>query len=303
MSQDHEGVKARLGRVGVFQGALLRAPAEEARRFAARVEELGYGALWFGEGAATKEAFTHAGLLLAATERLAVGTGIANIWVRDATAANAAALTLAEAHGGRFVLGLGASHAPQVEVRGHTYEKPLAAMRSYLDGLDAAEFHAALPPTGPPPRVLAALGPKMLGLAAERAAGALTYCVTPEHTASAREAMGGGALLAVEQAVVLESDPAKAREAARAHLAFYLGFPNYTRNLRRYGFSEDDFADGGSDALVDSLVAWGDEETVRRRVAAHHKAGADHVAVQPLVAPGEGDLGAGQLAELGAALL
>ncbi|ARF57547.1 TIGR03620 family F420-dependent LLM class oxidoreductase [Streptomyces gilvosporeus] len=261
----------------------------------------GYGALWFGEAQATKEAFSHAGLLLAATERITVATGIANIWVRDATAMNGAAHTLAEAYDGRFLLGLGASHAPQVNGRGHTYAKPLAAMRNYLDAMDAAPYDA---PVGERPfaRVLAALGPKMLELAAERAAGVHPYFVTPAHTAKAREALGEGPLLAPEQAVLLEPNPATARALAREHhLGFYLALPNYVNSLRRLGFEDDDFTGGGSDRLVDAIVAWGDADVIRRRVQERHAAGADHVAIQPVAA--DRGLGLDQLRELAPALL
>ncbi|MFE7661859.1 LLM class F420-dependent oxidoreductase [Streptomyces celluloflavus] len=291
---------ARLGRVGVWHGGLGAAPTAVAREAAQEIEELGYGALWFGEGPASKEALSHAGLLLAATRRLPVATGIANIWVRDATAMNAGANTLAEAYPGRFVLGLGASHAPLVDGRGHAYAKPLAAMRTYLDGMDAAAYEAPLP-DGPPARVLAALGPKMLELSATRAAGAHSYFVTPEHTAQAREVLGDGPLLAPEQAVLLETDPVAARALARDHMGVYLALPNYVNNLRRLGFEDDDFTGGGSDRLVDAIVAWGDADAIRERIRAHHDAGADHVAIQPL-APHRG-LGLGQLRELAPVLL
>ncbi|MFH8682284.1 LLM class F420-dependent oxidoreductase [Streptomyces lydicus] len=294
-----QALASRIGRIGVWHGGLGRIPAATARRVAAEIEELGYGALWFGEGPGTKEAFSHAALLLAATGRITVATGIANIWGRDAAAANGAAHTLAEAYDGRFLLGLGASHAPIVNLRGHTYAKPLAAMRDYLDGMDAAPYEG--PVAEPPPaRVLAALGPKMLELARDRAAGAHPYLVPTDHTARAREILGDGPLLAPEQAVVLETDPAKARAAARAHTRFYLELPNYVGNLRRFGFDDDDFTGGGSDRLVDALVAWGDVDAVRRRVQEHLDAGADHVALQPLAA--DGGLGLDQLRALAPAL-
>ncbi|MFH8631292.1 LLM class F420-dependent oxidoreductase [Streptomyces lydicus] len=294
-----QALASRIGRIGVWHGGLGRIPAATARRAAAEIEQLGYGALWFGEGPGTKEAFSHAALLLAATERITVATGIANIWGRDAAAANGAAHTLAEAYDGRFLLGLGASHAPIVSLRGHTYAKPLAAMRDYLDGMDAAPYEG--PVAEPPPaRVLAALGPKMLELARDRAAGAHPYLVPTDHTARAREILGDGPLLAPEQAVVLETDPAKARAAARAHMRSYLELPNYVGNLRRFGFDDDDFTGGGSDRLVDALVAWGDVDAVRRRVQKHLDAGADHVALQPLAA--DGGLGLDQLRALAPAL-
>ncbi|MEV5123460.1 LLM class F420-dependent oxidoreductase [Streptomyces decoyicus] len=291
---------SRIGRIGVWHGGLGQVPGAVARQAAAEIEQLGYGALWFGETPAT-ESMSLAGLLLAATERITVATGIANIWVRDASAAHAAAQTLAEAYDGRFVLGLGASHAPLVDARGHSYAKPLAAVRAYLDAMDAAPYDG--PPADPPPaRVLAALGPKMLELARDRAAGAHPYFVTPEHTARAREILGPGPLLAPEQAVLLESDPATARSLAREHhTRFYLELPNYTGNLRRLGFGDEDFKNGGSDRLVDAIVAWGDVDAVRRRVQEHHDAGADHVAIQPLAT--DRRLGIGQLRELAPVLI
>ncbi|MGX1851183.1 LLM class F420-dependent oxidoreductase [Streptomyces sp. NPDC055299] len=296
----HESLAARIGRVGVWHGGLGRVPAAVARRAAGEIEQLGYGALWFGETPAN-ESMSQAAVLLAATERITVATGIANIWVRDASAAHAGARTLAEAYDGRFLLGLGASHAPLVGARGHAYTKPLAAMRAYLDAMDEA------PDDGPtaeaaPGRVLAALGPKMLELARDRTAGAHPYFVTPEHTARAREILGAGPLLAPEQAVLLESDPATARALAREHhTRFYLQLPNYTGSLRRLGFGDEDFAAGGSDRLVDAIVAWGDVDAVRRRIMEHHDAGADHVAVQPVAA--DRGLGLDQLRELAPVLL
>ncbi|MGW1836242.1 LLM class F420-dependent oxidoreductase [Streptomyces sp. BBFR2] len=292
----------RIGTVGVWHGGLGHLPAAVGREAAAEIERLGYGALWVGEGPTSKEAFTHAGLLLAATERLTVATGIANIWARDAAAAGAATRTLAEAYDGRFLLGLGASHAPLVGVRGHTYTKPLAAMRGYLDAMDGAAYEGP-DPVREPGRVLAALGPKMLELARDRASGAHPYFVPVEHTVTAREVLGDGPLLAPEQAVLLESDPATARAVARErHVSRYLTLPNYVGNLRRFGFGDEDFADGGSDRLVDALVAWGDVDAIRRRVRAHLDAGADHVAVQPLTADAT-DPGLAQLRELAPALL
>ena len=296
----HESLAARIGRVGVWHGGLGRVPAAVARQAAAEIEQLGYGALWFGEAPAT-ESMSQAGLLLAATERITIATGIANIWVRDASAAHAAAQTLAAAYDGRFLLGLGREPRTAGGARGHTYTKPLAAMRAYLDAMDEAPYDG--PRADPAPaRVLAALGPKMLELARDRTAGAHPYFVTPEHTARAREILGTGPLLAPEQAVLLESDPTTARALAREHhTRFYLQLPNYTGNLRRLGFGDEDFANGGSDRLVDAIVAWGDADAVRRRVQEHHDAGADHVALQPLAA--DRGLGLDQLRELATVLL
>jgi probable F420-dependent oxidoreductase len=275
---DHDALRRQLGRVGAW-GALALRPAAEERRAAAELERLGYGALWFGEGPATKEAFAHAAILLGATQRIVVATGIANIYGRDATAMQTAALALADAHPGRFVLGLGISHPPLVQARGHDYRHPLTAMREYLDDMERVKY-APPPPPEPPARVLAALRRRMLELARDRADGAHPYLVTPEHTARARAVLGRGPLLAPEQGVVLETEPARARTTARQHLALYLTLPNYVNNFREMGFGDADFADGGSDRLVDGLVAWGDVDAIVDRVRRHHAAGADHVAIQ-----------------------
>ncbi|MFC4007017.1 LLM class F420-dependent oxidoreductase [Nonomuraea purpurea] len=273
-------LKRRLGRVGVWTSTLSGEPASFEREAAAELESLGYGALWIGETPKSKEALTHAAILLGATRRLTIATGIANIWARDATAAANGASALAEAYDGRFVLGLGVSHAPAVSARGHDYEKPVSAMRAYLDAMDATEYEGPLPQ--PAPRLLAALRTRMLELAAERAHGAHPYFVTPEHTARARAALGPDPVLAPEQTVVLDTDPERARRTARRFMKLYLGLPNYTNNLRDLGWSEDDVAGGGSDALVDAIVAWGEPDTIIERVRAHLDAGADHVCVQAL---------------------
>lgn len=269
------------GRIGVWHGLFTRAPVREIRAAAAEIENLGYGTLWLSEAPGTRDPYASAAVMLAATERIAVGTGIANIWARDATATAAASTTLAEAFPGRFILGLGVSHGPIVASRGHDYAKPLAAMRTYLDDMDSAE--ADLPRAErPAPRLLAALRPRMLELARDRADGVHPYLVPVEHTALAREIIGADKLLVPEQAVVVETDPVRARTLAREHLAYYLELPNYVNNWREFGFTDNDFSDGGSDSLVDALVAWGDAETVAKRVHAHLDAGADHVALQPL---------------------
>ena len=255
----------------------------KAREIALELEELGYGALWFGE-AAGREALTNASLLLAGTKRIVIATGIANIYARDAVAMASGQKTLAEAYPNRFLLGLGVSHIPLVEqLRGHRYQKPVATMRTYLDAMDQAPYQS-VPPLTKPVRVLAALGPKMLQLSGERADGAHPYNVNPEHTSKAREILGPQPYLCPEQAVVLESDPDKARGIGRAFLALYLTLPNYTNNFLQLGFDESDFKDGGSKRLVDAIIAWGDLEAIRQRVHAHHSAGADHVCVQVLTA-------------------
>jgi probable F420-dependent oxidoreductase len=270
-----------LGRVGLWTFQLDLQRSSAARETAAELESLGYRTLWVPD-AVGRDPLVNCALLLSATDQMVLATGIASIWARDAMAMRAGQLTVAEAFPGRFLLGLGVSHQPMVDfVRGGKYDKPLTAMREYLDKMDAAVYMAARP-TEEPRRVLAALGPKMLQLAAERALGAHPYFVPVEHTAFAREQLGEGPMLCPEQAVVLDTDADQARAAARLHMATYLGLPNYTNNLRRFGWGDDDLADGGSDALVDAIVAWGDEEAIAQRVRAHHDAGADHVCVQVL---------------------
>ena len=269
-----------IGRIGIWTFQLELQPASRARELAAEIEELGYGAIWIPE-ALGREIFTHSALLLSATKRIAIASGIANIWARDPMAMANAQRTLTEAFPDRFLLGLGVSHAPMVGMRGHNYDKPLTAMRNYLDQMDAAPF-MAMPPTTEPQRVIAALAPKMLRLAAERTRGSHPYFVPPEHTARAREILGKGPLLAPEQAAVLEKDPTTARQIGRAHMSIYLGLPNYVNNLRRLGFTDADVENGGSDRLVDAIVAWGDVDAVVRRVKQHQDAGADHVCLQVL---------------------
>lgn len=280
MSHAGRAVAERIGRVGVWSFRFDEMSAAEARDAARRFEKMGAGALWIPESVVSKEVFAHLSLLLGWTERLPVATGIANIWARDPVAMANGARALADAYPGRSILGLGVSHEPAVKRRGGQYEKPLAYMRSYLDAMDKARSTAP-EPAQPAPRVLAALGPKMLALAAERTAGAHPYFVPVEHTPLARKALGDGPLLAVEQAVVFESDAASAREIARDHMKGYLRLDNYANNLRRLGWSDADLA-GPSDRLVDAIVAWGDQDGIARRVRAHLDAGADHVCVQPL---------------------
>ena len=261
-----------LGRVGIWTFAFELQPAARVREAAAEIEGLGYGAIWIPE-ALGREALSHAAVLLAATRRIPVATGIANIWARDAMAMAAGQKTLAEAWPGRFLLGIGVSHAPIVGMRGHGYDRPLTFMRQYLDAMDAAIYNP--PPPAAAPRVIGAL-------AAERTEGAHPYFVPPEHTRRARAALGPGKLLAPEQAVVLERDATVARGVARRHMQMYLQLPNYVNNLRRLGFGDDDLQRGGSDRLVDAIVAWGDVGAVVDRVRAHHEAGADHVCIQVL---------------------
>jgi probable F420-dependent oxidoreductase len=293
-------LRRRLGRVGVWLTLLGLQSAAAERDAAAEIERLGYPAVWFGETAVNKEAFVHAGIVLAATRRITVATGIASIYARDPAAANAAANELAEAWDGRFVLGLGVSHAPAVQLRGHDYGRPVTAMRDYLDALDLAVYRAPAP-AEPVPLVIAALRTRMLELARDRAHGAHPYLVTPAHTARARSVLGPGPVLAPEQGVVLETDPVQARAIAREHLARYLQLPNYTRSWREDGFGDDDLADGGSDRLVDALIAWGDPAAIATRIRGHLDAGADHVAVQPVTA--DVDRALGELRALAPTLL
>ena len=287
--------------IGIWTAQLDHQPAAKAKEAAAELEQLGFGAIWFPESVG-REALTHAALLLGATRRIVIATGIANIYARDPVTMAAAQKTLAEAYPERFLLGLGVSHIPLVEqIRGHTYGKPVVSMRAYLDRMDRAPYRAVPPPVRPI-RVLAALGPKMLRLAAERADGAHPYFVPPEHTRRAREILGSDRLLAVEQAVVLETDAVKARETARLHTSTYLKLPNYVNNLRRLGFKDEDLVDGGSDRLVDAIVAWGDMNAVIDRVRAHQSAGADHVCIQALPSEPQA-LPLSQWRELASALL
>ena len=274
-----------LGRLGVWSWIDSFAGAE-AGAFAKRVEDWGYGALWIPE-AVGRDPFTAGAYMATHTQRLVLATGIASIYARDAMAMRSGRDTLAEFSGGRFLLGLGVSHAPMVTgLRGHEYGKPVTSMRAYLDAMQKATYLGPAPPETPPV-VIAALRPKMLALAAECAQGAHPYNVTPEHTARARKILGEGAWLCPEQKVLLETNAEKARALARKNLAIYLGLPNYRNNLLWLGFEDADFADGGSDRLMDALVAWGDADAIRERIQAHWDAGADHVCIQALRLDGE----------------
>jgi probable F420-dependent oxidoreductase len=267
----------QINKLGVWAG-IDHFTASKAADFARRVEAWGYGALWIPEGMG-REIFSACAWLLANTGTLVVASGIANIYARDPLSSAAAQKGLNEQSGGRFLLGLGVSHLPIVEARKHAYGKPLATMRAYLQGMAEADYRAASP-AAPPKTVLAALGPKMLELSAELADGAHPYNVPPEHTGRARTILGAGKLLCVEQAAILETNAAEARAIARRFLAFYFSLPNYVDNWRRLGFTDTDFAGGGSDRLIDAVIAWGDEKAIRARLQEHWQAGADHVCVQ-----------------------
>jgi probable F420-dependent oxidoreductase len=257
--------------------------AKEVVAFGQRIEAQGYSALWLPE-AGGRDPFVLAGLILEHTSRLVLATGVANIYARDAMAMKAAQYSLFEQSGGRFLLGIGVSHQLLVEdIRGHTYGPPVASMRAYLERMAAADYGGPAPQTTPP-TVLGALGPRMLEMARDLASGAHPYMVPPEHTARARELLGPEPLLCVEQKVVFEEDPDKARGIARnaAALGMGLSLPNYRNSLKRLGFEDGDFEPGLSDRLVDAVVAWGDAESIGKRIRAHYDAGATHVCIHPL---------------------
>ncbi|WP_342749257.1 TIGR03620 family F420-dependent LLM class oxidoreductase [Nocardia nova] len=271
-----------LGPLGIWSYQLDVQPMAVAQKAAAELDELGFGALWVPEALA-REPFAGTALLLSATDRLTVATGIAGLHCRTAMTMNAGWHTVSEAFPGRFLLGVGVSHQSMVEGnhQGRYGNRPYSTMVDYLDRMDAGIFMGAAAPVAPR-RVLAALGPRMLRLAAERGAGAHTYFVPVEHTAAARETLGDDALLAPAQTVVFETDASRARDIARRFMHRYLALPNYTNNLRRSGWDDDDLGDGGSDRLVDAIVAWGSLEQIAARIQAHLDAGADHVCVQVL---------------------
>jgi probable F420-dependent oxidoreductase len=299
--QERRALRKALGRVGVWSFTLETQPAEAERSAAAEIERLGYRAIWFPEAVASKEAFSHAALLLSSTERVVVATGIANIWARDAVAMANGWRTLTDAWPNRFLLGIGVSHAGSVDRRGSRYTRPYSRLREYLNTIESAPSSAPRPAASPW-LVLAALGPRMLDLAAERALGAHPYFVPVEHTAFARARLGPEPVLAVEQTAVLETDPAMARRIARMFAADYLASPNYANNLRRLGWTEADVTGQGSDRLIDAVVVWGDVDAIRRRVKEHLDAGADHVCVQ-VVTVDETEVGLSQLRALAPALL
>jgi probable F420-dependent oxidoreductase len=270
----------QLGRLGVWN-AMDAMSAADGAAFGKRVEAWGYSALWLPESRG-RDVMVHSSWLLANTTKLVVAPGIANIYARDPMAMANGQRALAEQSGGRFLLGIGVSHVPSVEgLRGHTYGRPIATMRRYLETMYAAPYGAPQP-AEKPLTILAALGPRMLALSAELADGAHPYNVPPEHTAEARRIMGPGKLLCPEVWVLLETDAAKARAAARQALANYMRLDNYVNNWRRLGFTDEDFAGGGSPRFIDANVAWGDEAAIRKRIQEHWDAGADHVCIQTI---------------------
>src|SRR5690349_8799582 len=275
-----------IGKVGIwfFLDAMT---AAESVEFARKAEKLGYGAMWIPE-AVGREPFAHAAYLAAHTERIVFATGIANIWARDPITMSAASKTVADVSGGRFLLGIGVSHKPLVSnLRGHSYDKPYSYMREYLPKIKSALYRAPMPKE-PVPIVIAALHPKMLQLSATEADGTHTYFVPPEHTAKARAAIGPKPWICAAQAIILETDAAKARAAARTYMKTYVPrLPNYTNNLKALGWKDEDFQNGCSDQLVDAIVAWGNEQKIRDRIEAHLKAGATHICILPIRADNE----------------
>jgi len=261
---------------GIWDQRLRTGDPAEIADDAAELESLGYSALWIHDVGG--DVFGALARLLEATSTVTVASGILNVWMHPAEETAARRAELVAAHGPRLMLGIGISHAPVVDAtEPGRFRNPMDTMNAYLDGLDAAPEPV---PAGE--RMLAALRPKMVELSARRSRGAFPYNMTPEHTARARELLGPGGLLATEQKVVLETDPGLARAAARQHLANYFRLPNYVNAWRWLGFGDDDLAGGGSDRLLDAVVAWGDEAAIARRIAEHRAAGADHVCIQAL---------------------
>jgi probable F420-dependent oxidoreductase len=270
----------QIGKLGVW-AFIDNMTAPEAAKFAQQLEQWGYSALWIPE-AVGRDPFSIISYMAAHTEKLVFATGIANIYARDPMSMNAIHNTLSELAPGRFVLGMGVSHAPLVkDIRGHEYLKPVSTMKNYLAAMESALYMGATAQEQAP-ILLGALRQNMLKLSADKASGAHPYFVPPEHTAWAREILGAKAWLCPEQMLVLESDADKARGIARAHMATYTGLDNYKNNLKQFGFEDADFESSGSDKLVDAIVGWGDEAALKNRIKAHWDAGANHVCIQAL---------------------
>lgn len=271
---------SRMGKLGAFAFTDLMSAAEAAQ-FAQRVEEWGYRTLWVPDVSAGRDGLVHCAWMLANTRELNMAAGIINIYSRDHIAMAGGQIALAEQSGNRFLLGLGVSHPELVEqLRGDTYSRqPVATMKAYREAMGRFRQDSTVQPSEKPPTVLAALGPKMIELSASHADGAYTNNSTPEHTAMARQILGPDKLLCVNLLATLEADPATARETGRNALSWNLTFPNYRNHWKRFGFEDDDFDNGGSDRLIDSIVAWGGEKSIRQRVEEHWHAGADHVCI------------------------
>ena len=272
----------KLGRLGVWYSTDKHKDAAAIAAFVRTVEKLGYDTLWYPESRGF-ESFTVAGFMLSQTTTLKLGSSIASIYARDAFTSRQGMLTLNQLYGDRFILGLGVSHVPMVEgVRGHVYEKPVPAMRAYLNGIAKGQTGAADFPI-----CIAALGPLMLKLAGQLTRGAVPYNTIPSHTAGAAKILGPDKWLAIEQKVTIETDPARARALGRTELSRYLVLDNYRNAWFGMGFTEADLSNGGSDAFIDQMVVWGDAEAVKTKLRAHFTAGATHVAIQPVHAVGD----------------
>jgi probable F420-dependent oxidoreductase len=269
-----------LGRAGIWLGSMANLPAADLRHAVFEIEQMGFGTIWIGE-AIGREPFAASALILAATSRVTVATGIANIYVRDATAMMNGARTLAEAWPNRFVLGIGVSHVPHVTARGHQYERPVTAMRAYLEAMENAPYRPPMPEPSPP-ILLAALGVKMMELARQRTAGAHPYFVPVEHTLEARGILGDDRVLAPEVAVIFARNREGARATGDRYINTYLNLDNYRRNLERLGWPPDELQAPVNDRIFDAVVAWGEADEIARKVRLHHEAGADHVAIQVL---------------------
>jgi probable F420-dependent oxidoreductase len=278
-SQKNPGLP-QLGKVGVWSMELRLGPEDEAREMAAELEELGFGAIWI-PGLSGQGVVPRAGSLLDATEDVTVAIGVLGMWSHEPEQLSADHHRLRTEHGGRLLTGIGVSNSESARSAGRRYPGAVTATREYLDRLDQAT-----PPLPREQRLLAALGPKMTRLGSERAAGVHPFLVTPEHIAARREEIGAGSVIAPHQAVVLECDPGRARAAARKGVGMFISFPSYQANLRRLGFGDEDLVPGGSDRLIDAVVAWGDIDVIAERVGAHIDAGADHVAIHVLAADG-----------------
>jgi probable F420-dependent oxidoreductase len=267
----------QLGRLGVWYSTDKLGDAQQIKQFVATVERLGYDTLWYPESRGY-ESLSVAGFMLGNSTRLKFGSSIASIYARDAFTSRRGLLSLQALYGDRFILGLGVSHVPMVEgVRGHKYEKPVPAMRAYLDGITKGEAGSENWPIA-----IAALGPLMLKLSKQRTRGALPYNTTPQHTAEAKKIVGPDKWLVAEQKVCLETDAAKARGLGRKELSRYMVLDNYRNNWLRIGFSEAELANGGSDRFIDAMVLWGSADKVRQGLRAHFDAGATHVCIQPV---------------------
>jgi probable F420-dependent oxidoreductase len=272
----------QLGRLGVWYSADKHADAAAIGAFVKTVERLKFDTLWYPESRGY-ESFSVAGYMLSQSSRLKIGSSIASIYARDAFTARRGMISLNQLYGNRFILGLGVSHLPMVEgIRGHVYEKPIPAMRSYLDGIMKGEAEAADFPI-----CVAALGPLMLKLSGQMTRGAIPYNTIPKHTAEAAKILGPNKWLAIEQKVTLETDPTKARALGREELSRYMVLDNYRNAWLGMGFTQADLANGGSDTFIDQVVLWGSADKVKAGLRAHFDAGATHVAIQPVHAPGD----------------